>query len=141
MGRSFASRCLTNSILYPKNMKYLIYTLVFIFAGSFAQSEEDVLLRCKFYTGWEKYYLIEHSKQTITLIGTDEGVVCNLTTKPHLYEWQCAGTAKVPAQVGKVNRYTGEYETEWGQKPFGSFRDGNNRAFGNCSKEKAEKLF
>lgn len=121
-------------------MQRLIAIFVMLI-GSVSYADADVLLRCKFNTGWERYYLLEPNQQRITLIGTDEGVVCTLKTKPHLYEWRCDGTTQVPAQVGKVNRYTGEYETEWGKRPFGQFRDGNAYAHGACTQEKAERLF
>ena len=122
-------------------MKQVVFALTLIVVGSISQAEDSALLKCKFTTGWERFYLVEPEKELITLVGTDEGVKCKLTIKSHLYEWECAATSDVPAQVGKVNRYTGEYETEFGEKPFGQFKDGNGFAVGKCSKEKAEKLF
>lgn len=126
---------------YYVDMKRLVFASALIVISSVSYAEDSALLKCKFTTGWERFYLVEPEKELITLVGTDDGVKCKLTIKPHLYEWECAATSAVPAQVGKVNRYTGEYETEFGKKPFGQFKDGNGFAVGTCSKQKAERLF
>lgn len=107
-----------------------------------AKADEDVLLKCTFNSGHsERFYLVQPSDNTVTLVDTIDAEVCTLRSQPHLYRWSCNGTDGLYPSVGKVFRYTGEFETEWGQRPFGQVKEGNGFGFGTCVEQSAKVQF
>ena len=123
-------------------MKIVAVITCSLAATTAALAEEDVLLRCKFHSGnSERFYLVKPSNNTVTLVDTIDAEVCELRLEPHLYSWSCDGTSELYPSVGKVFRYTGEFETEWGQRPFGQFKEGNGFGNGTCVKQSAKVQF
>ena len=51
-----------------------------------------------------------------------------------MYIWNCSETYKIYAQQGKVNRFTGEWESEIGNPPYGEMSQNNFLLFGSCEK-------
>ena len=125
-------------------MKQVVLITVFLLKTSALHAAEDVLLKCTFNghsNGYDRFYLVETNAETVTLVDTDDAEVCSLTVKPHLFEWACDGTERRYPSIGKANRYTGEFETEWGNDPFGQYSQSNVFRVGTCVAQKADKLY
>lgn len=123
-------------------MKLIAMIIFAVAATTAAVAEEDVLLRCTFNSGHsERFYLVQPSKNTVTRVDTIDAEVCTLRSQPHLYRWSCNGTNKTYPSIGKAFRYTGKFETEWGQRPFGQVKEGNGFGFGTCVEQSAKVKF
>ena len=125
-------------------MRQLLLITVFAILNSAAYAEEDVLLKCTFKgfdDGYVRFYLVEPKAETVTLVDTDDAEVCSLKVQSHLFEWACDGVEGRYPSIGKANRYTGEFETEWGKDPFGQYSQSNVFRVGTCVAQKAEKLY
>jgi hypothetical protein len=123
-------------------MKLIAMIIFVVSATTAALAEEDVLLRCTFHSGnSERFYLVQPSENTVTLVDTIDAEECKLDLQPHLYRWSCDGTGGLYPSIGKAFRYTGEFETEWGERPFGQFKEGNGFGNGTCVKQSAKVQF
>lgn len=123
-------------------MRHILLSLMFTVMTSALHAEEDVLLKCTFKRdGYVRFYLVEPKSETVTLVDTDDAEVCSLKVQPHLFEWACDGTEGRWPSIGQANRYTGEFETEWGNEPFGQYSQSNVFRLGTCVAQKAEKLY
>ena len=97
-------------------------------------------MKCTF-SGFERFYLVEPKSETVTLVDTDDAEVCSLKAQPHLFQWDCDGNDVRYPSIGQANRYTGEFETEWGNEPFGQYSQSNVFKVGTCVAQKADKLY
>ena len=124
------------------NMKYLtIFLSLLIFFGSPATAEDDVLVKCTLSNGVIRHYLIVPRLNEIEQVDYANGQTCNLTITDQQYYWACDKTETTWASMGRVFRYTGKFETEWGEPPFGEFSDKNLYFRGTCERLKAEQKF
>ena len=95
---------------------------------------EDLLLKCNHNDGGTRHFLVSPNKSTVQLIDNEEGDICELKVLPNMYIWNCSETDKIYAQQGKVNRFTGEWESEIGNPPYGEMSQNNILLFGSCEK-------
>lgn len=104
-------------------------------------SQALVLLECTLSNGGERLFLLDEGNKSVGQIDTPDNGKCSLRAEEYMFEWECAKTSDRWASVGRVYRYTGEFELEWGEPPFGKFSPDNAYVTGNCTLGEAVKKF
>jgi len=102
---------------------------------------EDLLLNCKLDNGGTRHFLVSPDKSTVQPVDTQETIICELKVLPNMYIWNCSKTDKVSAQQGKANRFTGKFELEIGNPPYGEGDPNNLLLIGSCKKLSADPKF
>ena len=102
---------------------------------------EDLLLNCKLDNGGTRHFLVSPDKSTVQPVDTQEANICELKVLPNMYIWNCSETGKIYAQQGKANRFTGKFELEIGNPPYGEWDPNNLLLFGSCKKLSADPKF
>ena len=102
---------------------------------------EDLLLKCNHNDGGTRHFLVSPNKSTVQLIDNEAGDICELKVLPNMYIWDCSKTDKIYAQHGIVNRYSGEWESEIGEPPWGEMSQNNILLFGSCEKMEGGKKY
>lgn len=121
--------------------RFMVIILLLTTIGSQVVAEADVLLKCTLSNGVIRYYLILPRLNKIEQVDYDNGQTCKLTTTDQQYYWVCDKTETKWASMGRAGRYTGKFETEWGEPPFGENSDKNLYYNGTCERLKAEQKF
>ena len=99
---------------------------------------EELLLKCKLFSGTIRHFLISPDNLTVQLIDNVEADICDLKVLPHMYIWNCSQTEKLSAQQGMANRFTGRFESEIGGPPFGELDLDNLLLVGSCEQATAD---
>ena len=123
-------------------MKHLTITLaVLIMIPPTNILAEDLLLNCKLDNGGTRHFLVSPDKSTVQLVDTQDADICELKVLPNMYIWNCSETDKIWAQQGKANRFTGKFEAEIGNPPYGELGPNNRLLGGSCEKIAADPKF
>lgn len=123
-------------------MKHLTITLaVLIMIPPTNILAEDLLLNCKLDNGGTRHFLVSPDKSTVQLVDTEDANICDLKVLPNMYIWNCSETDKIYAQQGKSNRFTGKFETEIGDPPYGQMVSGNRLLVGSCEQMAADQKY
>lgn len=100
-----------------------------------------ILLDCNLSNGGQRSYLVDERNKSVGLVDTPDNQKCALRAKDHIFEWECAKTSGRWASAGRVYRYTGEFELEWGEPPFWKYSLDNVYLTGTCTLGEAVKKF
>lgn len=115
---------------------------VLAFSVTQAAAEDDELwFRCALSKGGQIDFLMMIEDAQVTHISFDDAQTCEMTVTKNLFEWQCEGTEERWASYGRINRYTGELEREWGEPPFGKHSSNNVYMTGLCQKVDQPRKF
>ena len=118
----------------------LLYSLILLSSSALASEDGDILLRCSA-SGSDRVYVLQQKNGIVKRVDTEETRICKLSVKPYMFKWECKQTDKYWASVAVLNRYSGEFEVEWGDRPFGEYNAANLFASGKCIKGEVKKLF
>ena len=102
---------------------------------------EDLLLNCKLNNGGTRHFLVSPAKLTVQLVDAEDAHICDLKVLQNMYIWNCSETDKLYAQQGKANRFTGKFELEIGNPPYGEWDPNNLLLIGSCEKMAADPKF
>ena len=115
-------------------LSFLAVSLVVIASLAQAQvSDEKVIsLKCALSNGVIKQYRVSPNANEVEHFSHKFSQTCRLKSTDLVYDWTCDKTETVWASVGRVDRYTGQFETEWGIPPFGQYSKDNLFFTGVC---------
>ena len=103
---------------------------------------EDLLLKCRLSNGGVRHFLVSPDNSTVQLVDTEEAQICDLKVLPHMYSWSCPKIDGRRASIGKTNRFSGEFEIEIGDPPYGKIFSNKNLFFlGSCEKMAANPKY
>ena len=95
----------------------LASAIVLVLLGALT-SQAAILLDCNLSNGGQRFYLVDERNKSVGLVDTPDNQKCALRAKDHIFEWECAQISGLWASAGRVYRYTGEFELEWGEPQF-----------------------
>jgi hypothetical protein len=101
---------------------------------------EDLLLKCAD-SSHTRYFLVSPDKSQVQLVDTEEADICDLKVLPHMYIWNCPKTDNRRASLGKTNRFSGWFENEIGEPPYGEMFSNNLFFVGSCEKMAADPKY
>lgn len=105
-------------------------------------SDKKVIsLRCALSNGVIKQYRVIPDANEIEHYSLRFSQTCRLNTTDQFYDWACDKTETMWQSVGRLDRYTGQFETEWGLPPFGKYSMDNLFFTGVCEQVDEEQKF
>ena len=132
---------MTKHITKPIRAIHFLVLAFLMMIGSQVSAADDFLLRCTLSNKTVRHYLVSPSQKTVKRVGVKKHPICTLSTTDISYYWECKETKTYSASIGRVYRYTGKFEFEWGSPPFEQNSLDNWFFEGTCEREKAEQKF
>jgi len=108
---------------------------------SASAAENDLMLVCRAGSVIEAYYILQPTKGKAKLVSVDPANEGKLEVKENIFIIRFPPTKGGAENWVRVNRYTGEYEIEFGAPPFFKYRKGNSKYVGSCTKTKPKRRF
>ena len=100
-----------------------------------------ILLDCNLSNGGQRFFLVNERNKSVGLVDTPDNQKCALRAEEHMFEWECAKISGRWASAGRVYRYTGEFELDWGTPPFGKYNLDNVFVTGTCTLSEGVRKF